>query len=380
MDYLLSFEFWLIVFLLASNFITGYFLYLQLFKAKDRDRNSYMQALDFMVDGKARLAVEKLKETVRINSENIKAYIRLVTILRSEGLHKNAIRILKDLSIRANVRQDDLILIKKNIALSYWDAGELDKAEVYFEELITLKSQTLWVVPYLLKIWETKKAWSKAFDLLKNNVPSNDKSYKYKLSIYKMLEGRALTESGQEKDARVIYKEALKIDPKNSGPYLLLGDSYIREERTSDAIKVWTDFLHKVPEKAYMILGRIEKALYETGQFSKMESIYEDLLQSSENNIRIIIALAGIYRKKGEFDAAYKLLIEAQKRDGETESINAQIVKVLSDKGQHDEALKMAISILDKKILSSMQQYQCSQCDFDSSEPYWICPKCGEWQ
>jgi lipopolysaccharide biosynthesis regulator YciM len=380
MESFFSIEFWLIVILLALNFSAGYYIYLMRFSTKKRDSNSYMQALEFMVEGKARLAVEKLKETVRVNSENIKAYIKLVTILRAEGLHKNAIRILKDLAIRANLNQEDLILIKKNIALCYWDAGEIDKAEVYFEELQTIKSQTTWVIPYLLKIWEKKKAWAQASELLKNAMPENGGNYKYKLSVYKMLEGSAIAESGQEREARIIFKEAIKIDPTNCGPYLLIGDSYLREDRTSDAIKVWTDFCHKIPEKAYLVFARFQKALYETGQFGKIEKIYTDLLHSDENNIKIIIALADFYRKKGEYDEAYKLLTEAQKKDIETEVIDAQLVKVLNDKDQQKEALKKAISVLDKKILSTFRSYQCASCDYKSPEPYWICPKCGEWQ
>jgi lipopolysaccharide biosynthesis regulator YciM len=380
MESFFSFEFWLIVFLLALNFIGGYYIYTMRFRDKNRFDSSYKQALEFMVEGKVRLAVEKLKETVRVNSQNINAYIKLVTILRSEGLHKNAIRILKDLAIRANLSQEELILIKKNIALSYWEVGEFEKAEVYFEELQTIKSQTTWVIPYLLKIWEKKKEWARASELLKANTPEDASNYKYKQSIYKMLEGSVVADRGQEKDARIIYKEAIKIYPKNCGSYLLLGDSYLREDRISDAIKVWTDFCQKVPEKAYLVFARFEKALYETGQFEKIEKIYTDLLQKDENNLKIIIALSEFYRKKGEYDESHKILTEAQKKDIETEVLNAQIVKVLNDKGQQKEALKTAITVLDKKILSSFKNYQCTGCEFKSSEPYWICPKCGEWQ
>jgi lipopolysaccharide biosynthesis regulator YciM len=380
MESLFSFEFWFILFLLVLLFAAGYYIYTFRFRDRKRDQSSYMEALEFIVEGKSRLAVEKLKETIRQNSDHIKAYIKLVTILRNEGLYTNAIRILKDLGIRAGLSQEDLILIKKNIALCYWDAKEYDKAEVYFEELCSFKSQISWAIPYLLKIWEKKKAWENAFELLKNNMPADDKNARYKLSVYKMLEGNSIAESGQEKEARIVYKEAIKIDPHNSGAYLLLGDSYIREDRTSDAIKVWTDFCKKMPQKAYLVFERIEKALYETGQFSKIEQIYTDLLQHNDNNLRLIIALSEIYRKKGEYDEAYKLLIDAQKKDFETDILNAQIVKVLSDKGQHKEALKTAVTILDKYMLDSYKNYICSNCKFESSEPYWICPKCGEWQ
>ena len=380
MAYFLSFEFWLIIILLALNVILGYYLYLFWIRDRKTGGDSYTQALELIVDGKLRLAVDKLKETVRTNSTNIKAYIKLVTILRAEGLYTNAIRILKDLAIRANLKQDDIILVKKNIALTYWEAGEFDKAEAYFDELISIKSQVSWVVPYLLKILERKKDWTRAYELLKDNLPEADARYKYKLSVYKLMDGKATAESGQEKEARIMYKEALKIDSNNSGAYLLLGDSYLREERVPDAIKIWTDFCQKLPDKAYLVLGRIQKALYETGQYSKIEKIYEDLLQNNENNLKIIIALSEIYRKKGEYDEAYKLLQEAQKRDIDPIVVDAQIAKVLNDKGQQNEALKKAISILDKKILSSMQQYRCTHCSYESPELHWICPKCGEWQ
>ena len=196
--------------------------------------------------------------------------------------------------------------------------------------------------------------------------------------MYKIMHGLNISEN-DEKGSRVSFKDAIKIDNSCAAAYLYLGDSYLREDRSLDAIKAWTDLCQKVPNKAYLTFERLEKAWYEKGQFSKIEDLYQSMLAENENNYHAIIALAEIYRKKGEFDESLKLLQQAEKKDVDLNLIKAHKIKVLFDKSEYQEASKLTLELIDSDHRPAYKRFICDSCQFESNEPFWICSRCNEW-
>lgn len=347
----ISFEFWLIAFIICIAVIAGFYVF-YFFKKRDHKKidNSYLLGLKFMVEGENRRAVEMFKEAVRHNSENIDAYIKLGVILRNEKLYTNAIRIHKDLLLRAKLSADERNEIKFNLALDYIQSENDEKAMPYLEDIKGNKKYGQELADNLLSIYEKKNEWDKALDTIKLQAYSKTEKVKKKQAYYKVKKGEVLNEAGKGKDARILFKDALKIDPKCSLAYLYIGDSYMKEDRASDAINSWTNFCDKVPEEAHLVFDRLEKAWYEKGQFSKIESLYLSLLEKDENNIHVIVRLAVIYRKKGDIKKALRILNDAQKKDVLQESIDFEIAKVFFENGQYKESSKQAIELAEKII------------------------------
>jgi lipopolysaccharide biosynthesis regulator YciM len=345
----ISFEVWVIILLFGTILVMAFYsVYARKKVTRDKD-NPYVMALKFMAEGENRLAVEKFKEAVRDNSSNIDAYLKLGTILRNEGLYKNAIRIHQDLTLRGDLGQGELIDVKKNLILDYWYLRDYSKAEYYLNQLKDDKSLVDWATPYLVKILEKKGEWQQAIEILNKSSLSREQKGKFKIAGLKVKQGQKLAENQEEKDARILFKEAIKTDQECAEGYLQLGDSYLREGRATDAIKAWTDLCKKVPENAHIAFNRLEKAWFEKGQFSKIEELYTSMLQEDEDNLPAIIALSEIYRKKGDYDQSLKLLQGAQKRDLESDLIQSQIAKVRLDKGQFKEAATLALELLTKE-------------------------------
>ena len=347
----ISFEVWIIIILFgAILFLAVYSLYKRK-KVSRHDDNPYLLALKFMAEGENRLAVEKFKEAIRSNSTNIDAYLKLGTILRNEGLYKNAIRIHQDLTLRGDLKSGELINIKKNLILDYWYLKDYTKAEYYLNQLKEDKTQIDWSTPYLVKILEKKNEWQQAIDILTKSSLSEEQKGKYKIAGLKVKQGQKLAEQEEEKEGRILFKEAIKTDHECAEAYLQLGDSYLREGRTDDAIRAWTDLTKKVPEKAHLAFDRLEKAWFEKGKFSKIEELYNGMLQDDEDNLDAIVALSEIYRKKGEYDQSLKLLQGAHKRDQDSAQIQSQMARVYMDKSQFKEAAALALDLLAKENL-----------------------------
>jgi lipopolysaccharide biosynthesis regulator YciM len=350
MENSLSIEFWLIILLFITVSLSTLYIYYERKRVRTREDTSYLEGLRYMADGEHRRAIEKFKESVRQDSDNLDAYIKIGVILRREGLYNNAIRIHKDLALRGNIPEEDKIEVRKNLALDYWHAKNYDKAETLLDELRQNKSLINWVTPYLLRIYEERREWQKAYELFEQSDMAGSPQGKMKLALYKVRDGERIAREKDERSARILYKEAIKLDKKCAEAYLHLGDSYWNEERANDAINAWTDLCHKVPEKADLAFDRLEKAHYEKGQFSKIEELYQNLLQENEENLRAILALSDIYRKKGEYNDALKLLQQVQKKDIDQDIVQAQIVRVLFDKSQFKESAKLAVELIERKF------------------------------
>jgi len=345
----ISFEVWVIILLFGAILILAFYSVYARKKITRDDDNPYVLALKFMAEGENRLAVEKFKEAVRSNSSNIDAYLKLGTILRNEGLYKNAIRIHQDLTLRGDLEAGDLVNVKKNLILDYWYLKDYNKAEYYLNQLIEDKNQIDWATPYLIKILEKKGEWQQAIDILNKSSLAREQKGKLKIAALKVKQGQKLVENHEEKDARIIFKEAIKTEHECAEAYLQLGDSYLREGRTDDAINSWTSLCKKVKDKAHLAFDRLEKAWFEKGKFSKIEELYTSMLQEDEDNLHALIALSEIYRKKGEYDQSLKLLQGAQKKDFDAHLIQSQMARVYMDKNQYKEAAKLALDLLPKE-------------------------------
>ena len=346
----LSIEFYLIAFLLIAIVLGALYIYYDRKRSKVKDDTSYIEGLKFMAEGENRRAIEKFKEAVRQNSENIDAYIKIGVILREEKLFTNAIRIHKDLMLRGNLNHSDKNEVKRNLALDYWYAGDYQKAEPLLNDFRQDKKFSTWVMPFLLQIYEDREDWQSAFNLYHRSSLADTPAGKTKLAFFKVKQGQEAAKQGEEKHARTIYKEALKIDKSCAQAFASLGDSYWKEKRQADAIHVWTDLFKRMPDKAELVFDRLERALYEKGQFSKIEELYLNLIQENESNISAIVSLANIYRKKGEYNDAMKLLQAALKKDVNDSVIKREMIKVLFDKSQFKEAAKIAMELVEKKV------------------------------
>ncbi len=189
MENSLSIEFWLIILLFITVALSFLYIYYERKRVRTGEDTSYLDGLRYMADGENRRAIEKFKEAVRHDSDNLDAYLKIGVILRQEGLYNNAIRIHKDLMLRGNIDAELKIEIRKNLALDYWLAKYFDKAENLLDDLRKNKSMIDWVAPYLLKIYEERKDWQKAFELYEESNLAGTPQGKQNLARYKVFDG-----------------------------------------------------------------------------------------------------------------------------------------------------------------------------------------------
>ena len=341
-----------------------------------RKSNAYVNALNELIAGNNDQAIELFKEAVRYDTNNIDAYIKLGMLWRIQNSTQKALKIHKELIIRKGLSHGQLTEIYKNIISDQIDLEQYDEALNYCKTMLEHDKENRWVLEIEPKIFEYKKDFKNAFKHLKANVPKSAE-VDHKLALYKIAYGKNLMNKGEFRDARMIFKEAIKYDREYPASYLYLGDAYAREDRQDDAVKVWKQFAETVPKKSYLVFNYLDAAFFESGNYSAIEDFYSDIIEKDPDNYRALLRIGEIYFKKGERDKALDMAersikINPSSADGLKNLIfylnNSEDIQVIKEK-----ALSLANMITDSET------YLCKFCHYTTTDILIQCPSCNHW-
>jgi len=353
-----------------------------LFRPKRKSREAgfaeYAEALNFVISGEKKLALEKLREAVQKNTNNIDAYIKIGDLLRELGMPEQAAKVHLDLTVRTNLTNAYRMAIWRSLVQDYYNAKDFDHALNACNRLLSLKRDDVWTIKTKTHILEDKGDWVSAFEVLKKNdhIPKTEK--RDILSFYKVKEGCTLVNDGKEQEARVRFREAMKLNPTCAPAYLEISNSYLREERHSDALDILKKYVHNVPKSAYLAFDHLKQILFEIGHFNKIENIYNDLLKDDPDNLDARLALAAIFEKKGEYRQAVNLCRQVLEHDPDNLEAKIYSIRFHTNLGHEELALELVEQVANQ-LLRIKRQYQCASCGFKDDAYFWHCSECGAW-
>jgi len=361
--------------LLAIIFIAIWIFYIR--KKMTPQADPYLHALEDLADGRYESAVEKFKEAIRQNSNNIGAYLRLGDKLREQGYVKSALRIHKELTLRENLTKEDESRINKSLLLDYEKTSDFENGIALAKKLFDEnKKNDQWIVEKMIALYERSEKWMEAIETLRKYFKPLTETQKKKIALYLVFQGLYLHQIKRAKEGRIKFKEALKVAPACSAAYFYLGKSYQNENRLEDAIREWQTFCHKVPGRAHIVFPHLEKAYFDKGIFEDLESFYQDLTDLDEKNLNTVLALVEFYLKKGRYERAHIFLEKAEEDFKNSNHLAAKKVEVLYHVNQYKEAASEALKLCKVDYKKLNQNYTCKICKFESKDPQWRCPQC----
>jgi len=133
----------LIILIFIILVLVSIYYFVKRIKTKESEKNNYIQALEFLIDGNYQRAIQKFKETVREDSENIEAYLRLGDLLRERGYTHNALKIHKDLTLRSNLKKASLLRIQRSLILDYEAINDFESAINLAKQLLTSGNENI---------------------------------------------------------------------------------------------------------------------------------------------------------------------------------------------------------------------------------------------
>lgn len=338
--------------------------------------NAYVNALNELIAGNSQKAIELFKEAVRFDTNNIDAYIKLGMLYRRESNTSQAFKIHRDLTIRSGLKTSQLIEIYYNIISDLVDMKNFDEALTYCDKLLSVDPNNRWALDIQPEIYAQKKDFKNAFKYLKENAEKSGE-IDHQLALYKIAHGKVLMERGEFHDARILFKEAIKLDPMYPAAYLYLGDAYAREENRDDAVKVWREFAETVPQKSYLVFDYLDSAYFEAGNYGAMEVFYSTIIEKDSDNYRALFRLGEIYFKKGEKEKALEMTERGLRINQNASEGLKNLILYLDNTSDIQLIKEKAISLAE--LVTDSATYVCKFCGYSTLEICIQCPECEKW-
>jgi len=318
-------------------------------KPLEEAANDYAAGLNYLVGGDRALALQKFREVVRRDTNNIDAYVKIGDIFRDAGHHERAAKVHRDLLARTNLTSHQHVQILRSLAKDYDAAGKHELALGSVQKIREINRNDLWALELEMQLYERLEQWSKAFEACEALGKVRGERQNARLALYLNNEGLQLAEQSSEKSSRVKFREALKIDPQSPEAYINLADSYIREGRSEDALETLRKFIEKNPARASLAFARIKDVLFSIGEFGEIENIYSSIIEEFPENKDAQIALAEIYEKKGEINRAIQLCLEVLDKDSHYGPARRMLVVCYHKKGDNGRAVEHALKYMSEQ-------------------------------
>jgi lipopolysaccharide biosynthesis regulator YciM len=342
-------------------------------------KNPYVDGVAALIDGDLDKALASFKTAVRDEPQDADAYLRLGDVLRDTGDVPRAIQIHRELTVRTGVAKETMARIMLSLARDYVKAKRYDRASATYEHLLKLTPQHETALRELLEVYEEMGEWDKAYLARRDISKITRVDDTHELALYKAYVGKRYLNGGRLKEAESSLKDAIKIDSECVPGYLYLGDLYYQEGKIDDAISSWRRIVTTYPEVAYVTFRRLEKAFYEKGRFEKIIDLYNDVLERNPGDVRTLMTLAYIQRRKGNLDDAIGLCKTALEFDPESRSVKQGLARLYYEKGEIELSLKTMVEAFNG-FPTDDETYTCENCGHKVNEALWRCPRCKHWE
>ena len=157
---------------------------------------------------------------------------------------------------------------------------------------------------------------------------------------------------------------------------LWIGNAYASEEKMKDAIEWWIKILEQNPDSTFIspLCERLGSAYYEMGEFDSARALYGKILKEHPESDIIRLEIAKIFEKMGEIERALKLLEQAPTKSKTIALAKARLNCIKNDAGAARNIIEKLIAEFEKP------KFVCSSCGYETENPLWRCPQCGEWK
>ena len=346
----------------AIGFLFYYILKLRPSR-KTGTKELYSEGLDMMINGLQRSAYNNFKKIVDLDSNNIKAYLRLGQVLREGGNPDKALKIHKGLTIRQNLTSYDLLELHKNIALNYFELKKISKAIEETLKILKLDSKNTWAISKLMNFHIEINEWKKATEYLETFQRITKNFNSHKLGLFTIQQGRILLDQDRFNSARRKFEKALAIDSKLTSAYYFIAESFSKESdkyfnraekiddqnsdeykklfdqalsSLSNAIPMWIKYSKSKPKQSWMVIHLLKDALFALNRYDELEYILKEIIDKDHNNSEVIATLADMYAHKGDLDNALDIVNSSINKDSNSLIIKLIKLKLLSLNGEYN--------------------------------------------
>lgn len=342
--------------------------------APEPKRSAYVEGLIHLVDGDEAGAFERLQSAVRSGNAPADAYLRLGRMLRERGDANKALQVHRTLTVREDLTRREKADLFVDIAEDYSRLGRHDQAVSVLDAAsrkLGLREPRVYriLARESYRLGKTDVAYDYLKDLKKAGVVGERE-----LALYLATAGQSAVTSGNRRDGRRTLQRALRHDPECAPAHMALGELAESDGDPEEAVRHWREAARLSPELARKALRDVERVSFQLGTFSAMEKVYREVLEARPDDEVSVMRLAAFYKKQGRGEEAINLL-EGYRAE-HPEAVSPMLLLTSLHATEHGkDSLAQFLEERQKRKIGAW--YRCGECDYESEEMRWHCPRCN---
>jgi lipopolysaccharide biosynthesis regulator YciM len=305
------------------------------------------QALRSVLEGDLETAEELLSRAVRIDSDQVDAYLSLARLYRLRGEMARAIRVHQNLLLRTDLRPEQRDEALLGLGGDFRKGGFLQRSIAAYEELLARRPGHQLALRTLVRLRADVRDYRRALELQRRLARAEGRDGRAEEARLLVEMAEAAHAEGQTDEERRALRRALRRDSRCVPAWIQLGALEAERGQPKRALAAW----RKVPEldrrSGAEVYPRLEATHAALGRAKEFEDYLRELLEERPGDADARLALARALSARGESDAAIAEVDAVLERDPEDLRTHAVRSQVLLAAGREAEAVKELGELVD---------------------------------
>ena len=342
----------------------------------------YLLGLNLLVSNQLDLAIEELNTAAGFDADALEIQLILGNLYREKGQVTRAIQLHQQLLQRSKLTRKEQAYVLLCLGLDFKRGGFVDRALETFTEVLRIDGANQQALSNLEKLHEEQQQWQEAWAIRQRLAalaePAQRPQHQAILAFLETRLGLQALERDDPAEAVSRYEAAIALDDRAVPAYLNLGDLQRGEGRMGEAIATWEKVADIAPDRAYLILDRVEGASREQEDAERFPALCRRLIDANPQDWRARLALGRHLADRGEPSAALDLLFESLVHNPHALAIHQVMWQALAAL-RFDEPRVRRYMELTRGAVFYLDPHVCMRCRYRSTELLWQCPQCHEW-
>lgn len=347
-----------------------------------RESPHYIIGLNFLVSNQIDLAIEALTRAMGLDSTALEINLILGNLYRERGQVSKAIQLHQRLLQSPRLSAMEQAYVQLCLGLDYKRGGFIDRAFRSFSEVIELDPDNQYALLNLEKIHEEQQQWREARAIrqrITENAPAGEKPRDEAILAFIENElGLQSVRDGAPEQAIQHFERALGHDNRTVPASLNLGDVYMMQGRTTDAIAMWEQISRTAPDRSYLAFDRLEKAYDRLEGPERFVNLCQRLIDANPQDWRARLTLGQHFANRGDAARALDLYFESLANNPHALVVHQAIWRALTNL-DFDPLLVRRYVELTHDAVFYLDPHICIRCRYRSTDLLWQCPQCHEW-
>jgi lipopolysaccharide biosynthesis regulator YciM len=305
------------------------------------------RALVAVLDRDLPRAERLLAEAVRLDSEDVEAYLALGRVYRLRGELGRAIRVHQNLLLRPELTPAQRRAALGEIAGDFRQGGFLRRSIAAYEDVLAQAPDDRAALAALARLYRDARSFAQAIDVERRlaRVEGRDASG-IEADLWVDVAEAARAE-GRARDARRALKRALRVDRRCLRAWVALGDAESEAGRTRAAIEAWRRVPSLDRRAGPTVYPRLASAFAAAGRAAEHEAMLRGLLAADAEDAGARLALARALAARGATDDAIEEIRSVLARAPDHLEARGTLGRVLLADHRDPEAVKEYAELLE---------------------------------